>query len=357
MPAGLLTTYIHPDVRQVGSAYTYLVKDQRGSNRLSVPQATALPSSLFDYGPYGAPLTVAGLSAPINGKGYIDERFDAETGLQYLHARYYDPELGRFLSPDTWDPVMPGVDINRYAYAGNDPINGMDPTGQWSLTSNANLNDDGGLIGDPAAPGNQPDGPIVAGGNVNDGSVTGGGGSDSGNDGYGQGNDNQGGDNGRGGDKEPLIVGGGVIAPMIKPTPTVAVPNAPAITRAALQAAGRVAGRVAAGIAVAVSLPVVIAAGILAGTSSSTASDDGDHCDGCTFSSSGTKTPNRGKPGSTVINPGSGQIRTYGPDGRPIKDIDSDHDHGQGVPHIHDWDWKNDPPRGPGRPPNPGEIE
>jgi RHS repeat-associated protein len=34
-------------------------------------------------------------------KGYINERFDAETGLQYLHARYMDPAVGRFISPDT----------------------------------------------------------------------------------------------------------------------------------------------------------------------------------------------------------------------------------------------------------------
>jgi RHS repeat-associated protein len=146
-PAGLLTTYIHPDVQKVGSAYTYLVKDQRGSNRLSVPQATALPSSLFDYGPYGAPLTVAGLSSPINGKGYIDERFDAETGLQYLHARYYDPELGRFLSPDTWDPTLPGVDVNRYAYSLNDPINMRDPLGHDGEQYHGNSGGSSNIIG------------------------------------------------------------------------------------------------------------------------------------------------------------------------------------------------------------------
>jgi hypothetical protein len=47
----------------------------------------------------------------------------------YLHARYYDPEGARFLSPDTLDLMLPGVDINRYAYAGNDPINKSDPNG------------------------------------------------------------------------------------------------------------------------------------------------------------------------------------------------------------------------------------
>ncbi|MBD9597791.1 hypothetical protein IB270_33750 [Ensifer sp. ENS05] len=33
-------------------------------------------------------------------KGYIGERFDPETGLQYLNARYYDPKFGRFIPPD-----------------------------------------------------------------------------------------------------------------------------------------------------------------------------------------------------------------------------------------------------------------
>lgn len=49
--------------------------------------------------------------------------------LLYLHARYYDPVIGRFLSPDTLDPIETGVGTNRYAYADNDPINKSDPNG------------------------------------------------------------------------------------------------------------------------------------------------------------------------------------------------------------------------------------
>lgn len=49
------------------------------------------------------------------------------------------------------------------------------------------------------------------------------------------------------------------------------------------------------------------------------------------------KTPNKGEPGSWHTNPGSGQERLYGPDGRPAVDIDWDHDHGQGQPHPHNW--------------------
>jgi RHS repeat-associated protein len=65
-------------------------------------------------------------------KGFIGERADVETGLIYLNARYYDPALGRFPSPDDYDPTLAGVGTNRYAYAGNDPVNKSDPNGHAS---------------------------------------------------------------------------------------------------------------------------------------------------------------------------------------------------------------------------------
>jgi RHS repeat-associated protein len=76
---------------------------------------------------------------PSEPKGFIGERTDPETGLTYLHARYYDAALGRFLSPDWWDVTDPAVGTNRYAYALNDPVNKSDPNGhavqQTSLCS------------------------------------------------------------------------------------------------------------------------------------------------------------------------------------------------------------------------------
>jgi RHS repeat-associated protein len=85
----------------------------------------------------------------------IGERYDAESGLMYLHARYYDPVLGRFIQPDTWDPTEPGVGTNRYAYAGNDPVNRSDAnghtfgsrSGDWGGNSNAHTNFNGGSNG------------------------------------------------------------------------------------------------------------------------------------------------------------------------------------------------------------------
>ncbi|MGZ2748298.1 hypothetical protein [Burkholderia stagnalis] len=49
------------------------------------------------------------------------------------------------------------------------------------------------------------------------------------------------------------------------------------------------------------------------------------------------KTPNEGEPGTWYTNPGSGQMRLYGDDGKPVVDFDFDHDHGQGIPHAHNW--------------------
>lgn len=122
-PAGLLISTPHPDVKREGAATDFLVKDHLASNRLILRHA---PTTLTraDSGPFGQPIGTA-----INGKAYLNERYDAETGLQYLHARYYDPDYGRFLSPDTWGSILAGVDFNRYAYSLNDPVNLSDPLG------------------------------------------------------------------------------------------------------------------------------------------------------------------------------------------------------------------------------------
>ena len=68
---------------------------------------------------------------PAEAKGFIGERYDADAGLMYLNARYYDPELALFIQPDWLDVTEQGVGTNRYAYANNDPVNKLDPNGNF----------------------------------------------------------------------------------------------------------------------------------------------------------------------------------------------------------------------------------
>ncbi|MVO18727.1 RHS repeat-associated core domain-containing protein [Parasedimentitalea huanghaiensis] len=62
-------------------------------------------------------------------KGFVGERYDADAGLQFLNARYFDPELALFIQPDWFEVTEPGVGTNRYSYSFNDPVNLKDPNG------------------------------------------------------------------------------------------------------------------------------------------------------------------------------------------------------------------------------------
>ena len=70
---------------------------------------------------------------------FSGEYFDKETGTIYLRARYYDPEIGRFISRDTVtgtanDPLS----LNLYTYCRNNPIPLNDPDGHfWGLVAKA----------------------------------------------------------------------------------------------------------------------------------------------------------------------------------------------------------------------------
>ncbi|GEM_PF-3341174 len=65
---------------------------------------------------------------------FTGKPLDDETGLYYYGARYYNPVIGRFITPDTIVPYASDPQsLNRYSYARNNPINIVDPTGhKWS---------------------------------------------------------------------------------------------------------------------------------------------------------------------------------------------------------------------------------
>ncbi len=109
--------YYHPD--HLGS--TNLVTDEQGQVVQQV-----------EYRPFGAVAARSGsVSLP---QQFTGQRADA-TGLYYYNARYYDPDLGRFVQPDpivqaTSDPQT----LNRYSYVRNNPLRYTDPSGYsfWS---------------------------------------------------------------------------------------------------------------------------------------------------------------------------------------------------------------------------------
>lgn len=69
----------------------------------------------------------------LNPFRYRSYYYDTETELYYLQTRYYDPELGRFISQDSIEYAAPESinGLNLYAYCGNNPVMGYDPNGTW----------------------------------------------------------------------------------------------------------------------------------------------------------------------------------------------------------------------------------
>ncbi len=95
--------------------------------------ATVLSDS-YDYDAWG--LLLATTSTTVNTYRYTGEQWDSDLGLYYLRARYYRPDLGRFWNKDSYagsqsDPAS----LHKYLYAGDDPVNHIDPSGHETLPS------------------------------------------------------------------------------------------------------------------------------------------------------------------------------------------------------------------------------
>ena len=125
---GVWTKYVHDDVKVVGTGgsavVSWLHRDHLNSVR-KITDATGAVVETTAYKSYGKQIG----AELTQSKSYIGEKWDPETGLMYLNARYYDPVVARFVTPDDWDPLLEGVGTNRYAYAINDPVNKSDPNG------------------------------------------------------------------------------------------------------------------------------------------------------------------------------------------------------------------------------------
>ena len=103
---------------------TYLHADHLGSTVLTTNGSTSQGSS--GYLAYGSQRSGNELGTE---NRFTGQKGDG-TGLQYYNARYYDPQLGTFISPDTLVPDPTAViDYNRYVYARANPLRFVDPSG------------------------------------------------------------------------------------------------------------------------------------------------------------------------------------------------------------------------------------
>jgi RHS repeat-associated protein len=114
-----------PDLITVGNTTYRVIADHLGSPRLIINAATGASVQHLEYDPYGSVTTDT--NPGFQPFGFTGGLYDPDTGLVHLGARDYSPALGRFV---TKDPTQfAGGDTNLYAYAGDDPINHIDPTG------------------------------------------------------------------------------------------------------------------------------------------------------------------------------------------------------------------------------------
>ncbi len=87
---------------------------------------------LTEYDPWGKVSRSEGNVEP--ERRFTGQILDPESGLYYYGGRYYDAELGRFISPDIFvqQPKDP-QSLNRYSYVRNNPIMLVDPSGHFFI--------------------------------------------------------------------------------------------------------------------------------------------------------------------------------------------------------------------------------
>ncbi|CAN5612751.1 hypothetical protein BH11PLA2_BH11PLA2_40530 [soil metagenome] len=113
-----------------GGATSFFLDDGESGPRL-LTGVTGLVQGGTTFDAYGQVLVQSGPQTDVAFHGEFRDPF---TGLDFLRARRYDPSIGQFISRDA--ATLPKVDWannNRYVFAASDPVNRVDPTGQFSL--------------------------------------------------------------------------------------------------------------------------------------------------------------------------------------------------------------------------------
>lgn len=117
-----------------GGNTQFFHRDHLGNAVLITDTAGGIVQELGYY-PFGnVAFAVGGNPSPYK---FMGNELDSETGLVYSRSRYYDPHLGRFISPDLFILMNPEkllslpADLNLYVYSTNNPMRLVDDEGSW----------------------------------------------------------------------------------------------------------------------------------------------------------------------------------------------------------------------------------
>ncbi len=126
------TEYIRGDrvllKKQPGSAKLYYYLYNGRGDVIGILNDDGSTANTYDYDPFGH--VTEQQEQTDNAFKYEGEYLDADTGLYYLHARYYDPSIGRFINEDTYEgQINNPLSQNVYTYVHNNPLIYIDPTG------------------------------------------------------------------------------------------------------------------------------------------------------------------------------------------------------------------------------------
>ena len=120
--------YLTGLAQQQDTTWAYQHPDGLGSVR-QLTDASAEVTLLQSYDPFGNLVAQSGPGS--SGFGYTGEQEDANTGLVFLRARYYDPSVGRFVSKDPWPGTVSHPNtLHGFSYVANNPILRRDPSGR-----------------------------------------------------------------------------------------------------------------------------------------------------------------------------------------------------------------------------------
>ena len=130
-------------IRQKGSSSSttyYFAQDHLGSTT-ALTGTTGKLVERISYDGYGN-----SVGSTRTRYGFTGRERDSLTGLMYYRARFYDPQLGRFISQD---PIGLIGGINLFAYVENNPLLFSDPSGQCPQDTKLAGQSTGGTLGNP----------------------------------------------------------------------------------------------------------------------------------------------------------------------------------------------------------------